>query len=125
MHPYFHAAMAITDPYLNPLFQATHTIEEQLRNIGPLTNSTAINSLHKSTPFIQLRCDPTAFATPTIGCGRLSLTQSNTAYSLRARKPTTRNAVVRPLPSTGLDSIPPDSNDECHTAAEEVKAVIN
>ena len=122
MYPYFHAALAITDPYLNPLFQATHTIEEQLRNTGPLTNSTAINSLDKSTPFIQLRCDPTAFATPAMGCGRLSLTQSNTAYSLRARKPTTRNAVVRPLPPSGLDTMPPDSNDECHTATEEVKA---
>ena len=125
LSPYFHTASDIADPYINPLFQATHTIEDQLRTIGPLTNLTAINSLDKATPFIRLRCDATAISLPVLGCGKLCSIQPNTIYSLRTRKPIQSQALSSYISTTRLDTIPPEktrtSQSENQYAIEEVK----
>ena len=85
----FDHEIQVSDPLLNPLFDASQRIDDTLKDIGTFNNFTALKDLHSTHPFILLRCrDSAADRLPTEGCGKLSETiLRSTTYSLRMKNP--------------------------------------
>ena len=79
----FEPECSVSDPYLNPLYTATQSIDDVLKQIGNFNNSTALEELHTISPFILLKCrEYDSDHLPAAGCGHLSHSKASAPAAL-------------------------------------------